>query len=115
MVKTHLIITDIHEEYHIKWCGSIANTNPVIENGMPIFIIRGREGAVEVNSVDIKYIESIAKKMTAPRGREAVTTDTVSIAIKEIDGNEKIIGLLTHDHIKHYAPMYDKIGYKIYD
>ena len=26
LVKTHLIITDIHEEYHIKWCGSIKDT-----------------------------------------------------------------------------------------
>ena len=39
LVKTHLIITDIHEEYFVDWCGSIMNTQPVIENGKPIFII----------------------------------------------------------------------------
>ena len=65
MVKTHLIITDIHEEYYIDWCGSIANTQPVIENGKPIFVVANRAmGKVEVNTTDLKYLEDIAKRMT---------------------------------------------------
>jgi hypothetical protein len=110
LVKTHLIITDIHEEYHIDWCGSIANTQPVIENGKPVFIIRSRSmGGIEVNTTDMKYLEDIAKRMTAPKGRAAVTTDTTNIYIKQIDGTEKLLGTVIHDHIKHFAPMYDKV------
>ena len=111
-VKTHLIITDIHEEYHMKWCGSIIDTKPVIENGKPVFIIRSKQGSVEMNTTDMKYLEDVAKKLTAPRGRSAVTTDTASIYIKQIDGTEKVLGILTHDHIKHFAPMYDKVYYR---
>ena len=59
LVKTHLIITDIHEEYHIKWCGNIINTKPKIENGKPIFIIRSKEGSIEVNTTNMKYLEEI--------------------------------------------------------
>lgn len=111
-VKTHLIITDIHEEYHMKWCGSIIDTKPVIENGKPVFIIRSKQGSIEMNTTDMKYLEEVAKKLTAPRGRTAVTTDTASIYIKQIDGTEKVLGVLIHDHIKHFAPMYDKVYYR---
>lgn len=111
-VKTHLIITDIHEEYHMKWCGSIIDTKPVIENGKPVFIIRSKQGSIEMNTTDMKYLEEVAKKLTAPRGRTAVTTDTASIYIKQIDGTEKVLGILIHDHIKHFAPMYDKVYYR---
>lgn len=112
MVKTHLIITDIHDEYHIKWCGSIKDTTPLIENGKPVFVIRSKEGSVEMNTVDMKYLEDVAKKMTAPKGRTALTTDTARINIKQIDGTEKTLGILTHDHIKHFAPMYDAVYYR---
>ena len=112
MVKTHLIITDMHEEYHIKWHGSIMDTKPKIENGKPIFIIRSKEGAVEVNTTDVKYLEQIAKCMTYPKGRTAITTDNAYIYIKEQDNNEKLLGTLTHDRIKKFAPMYDKVYYR---
>ena len=112
MVKTHLIITDIHDEYHIKWCGSIKDTTPLMENGKPVFVIRSKEGAVEMNTVDMKYLEDVAKKMTVPRGRTALTTDTARINIKQIDGTEKTLGILTHDHIKQFAPMYDAVYYR---
>lgn len=36
MIKSHLIITDIHEEYSIKWCGNIIDTQPELKNNMPI-------------------------------------------------------------------------------
>ena len=113
MVKTHLIITDIHEEYYIDWCGSIANTQPVIENGKPIFVVANRAmGKVEVNTTDMKYLEDVAKRMTAPKGRSSLTTDTARINIKQIDGTEKTLGILTHNHIKQFAPMYDAVYYK---
>lgn len=31
LVKTHLIVTDVHEEYNINWCGKIINTKPKIK------------------------------------------------------------------------------------
>lgn len=112
MIKTHLIITDMHEEYHIKWCGSIKDTKPLLKDGKPIFVVRSKTGAVELNTIDMKYIESIAKKMTEPKGRASLTTDTASINIKQIDGTEKTLGILTHNHIKQFAPMYDAVYYK---
>ena len=36
-IKTHLIVTEIHEEYHIDWCGKIMNANPKFKNNKPIF------------------------------------------------------------------------------
>ena len=40
-VKTHLIITDIHNEYHMNWCGKLQGANPVLIDGLPLFIIIG--------------------------------------------------------------------------
>ena len=112
MVKTHLIITDMHEEYHMNWCGSIKDTEPQMKDGKPVFVIRSKMGAVEMNTTDIKHLEQIAKKMTAPRGKTALTSDTANIYIKQVDKTEKLLGILTHDHIKQFAPMYDAVYYR---
>lgn len=61
-INTHPIVRDIHEEYHVKWCGQIINTHPILENGKPIFSIVSKEGHIEVNTTDIKRIENIAKR-----------------------------------------------------
>lgn len=113
-IKTHLIITDVHEEYHIDWCGKIADSKPKFKNGKPIFIIVGSKGngRIELNTTNMKEIEKCAKLITNPRGRESITTDKCRIFLKEEDGNEKLIGILTHNHVKSYAPMYDKVGYE---
>lgn len=112
LIKTHLIVTDVHEEYSIKWCGRIVDTNPILQNGMPIFVIIGSESRMELNTIDMKQIENCAKRLTRPRGRAAVTTDQAFIYIKEVDGKETCIGIVTHKHIKKYAPMYDQVGYR---
>ena len=39
MIKTHLIVTGQWEEYDVKWCGRLIDTNPVLKNGMPTFVI----------------------------------------------------------------------------
>ena len=111
-VKTHLIITDTHHEYHIKWIGKILDARPKIKNGLPIFVIVGGKGRMEINTIDMARVEKCAKLMTNPRGRSAVTTDTSRIFIKEVDDNEMLLGVLTHNYVKTYAPMYDKVGYK---
>lgn len=112
MIKTHLIITDIHNEYSIKWCGTIIDTKPELKNGMPIFTIVGSESRVELNTLDMKQIENCAKRLTNPRGRAAVTTDKAYIYIKEIGDKETCIGIVTHKKVKKYAPMFDPVGYK---
>ena len=110
-IKTHLIITDIHNEYHMNWCGKIAEAKPILENGLPIFIIKGTRGRMEINTIDIKRLERAAKLLTQPKGRSAVTSDTARIYIKEENDNEMLLGILTHKNIKTFAPMYDKVGF----
>ena len=112
LVKTHLIVTDIHEEYHINWIGKIKDSKPKFTNGKPTFIIIGNKGRMELNTIDINRVEKCAKMMTNPKGRASVTTDTSRIFIKEENGNEKLLGILTHNHVKQYAQMYDKVGYR---
>ena len=110
-VKTHLIITDIHDEYHMNWCGKIIDAKPKLENGKPVFVIIGGGGRIELNTIDMKRIESAAKVLTRPKGRQAVTTDNSRIYIKETDGNEFLLGVMTHKNVKTFAPMFDKVGY----
>lgn len=112
LVKTHLIVTDIHDEYNIKWCGRILDAKPKFKNNKPIFAIVGGKGRMEVNSTDMKYIEDCAKCLASPKGRTAITTDTARIYIVQEDDSEKLLGIVTQNHIKSYAPMYDKVGYR---
>lgn len=110
MVKTHLIVTDVHEEYFVDWCGKLMDTKPLFKNNMPVFVIVGADGRSEINTIDIRSLEETAKKMTRPRGRQAVTTDTARIYIKEEDGKEKLMGRVTHSHVKQYQQMYDPVN-----
>lgn len=110
-LKTHLIITDIHDEYHMNWCGKIAEANPLLINGLPLIVIIGARGRIELNTIDMKWIEHNAKILTRPKGRSAVSVDTSRIYIKEIDGNEMLLGVMTHKNIKIFAPMHDKVGF----
>ena len=111
LVKTHLIITDIHDEYEMNWCGKIADAKPMLKYGLPVFVIIGARGRIEINTIDMKWIEHNAKLLTHPKGRSAVSTDTSRIYIKEIDGNEMLLGVMTHKNVKTFAPMFDKVGY----
>ena len=112
-VKTHLIITDIHEEYHMNWCGKLINVNPTVdERGLPQFSIIGSDARMEISTIDMKYLEKCAKALTQPKGRTAVTMDKARIYVKEVDGSETLLGILTHKRVKSFAPMYDKIGYR---
>ena len=110
-VKTHLIITDIHDEYHMNWFGKIAEARPILKNGLPVFVIIGSKGRTELNTIDINQLEKIAKLMTAPKGRSAISVDTARIYIQEINGDLMPLGTLTHKRVKTFAPMYDKVGY----
>ena len=111
LVKTHLIIKDIHDEYHMNWCGKIAEAKPLLKDGLPVFIIIGSAGRIELNTIDMKHIEHCAKLLTHPKGRSAVSIDTSRIYIKEVDGNDFLLGIMTHKNIKTFAPMHDKVGF----
>lgn len=111
-VNTHPIVVGTHEEYDIRWCGQIINTHPRLENGMPVFYIRGNEGGMELNTIDMKMVEHVAQKMTHPCGRDAITTDKAYIYIIEEDGNKVLLGIVTHSHVKEYRQMYDDFEYR---
>ena len=113
MVKTHLIITDIHEEYHMNWCGKLIDTKPLLnDKGIPTFVIIGSKNRIEISTISINRLEDLAKQLTYPKGRSAITFDTARIYIKEIDGNEKLLGVLTDKRVKSFAPMHDAVGYR---
>lgn len=112
LVKTHLVVTDVHEEYNINWCGRILDVRPKIKNNMPVFVVVSSKGRMEVNTTDIQRVERCAKLLTAPKGRQAVTSDTARIFIVEENENEVLMGILTHNHVKSYAPMFDKVNYE---
>lgn len=112
LVKTHLIVTDIHEEYNINWSGKILDAKPKFKNNKPVFVVVSTGGRIELNTVDMGRVEECAKLLTVPKGRQAITTDKAYIYIVEENDNEMLLGTLTHNHVKSYAPMFDKIGYE---
>lgn len=107
-LKTHLYISDIHEEYSVNWCGRIIDSKPAFKDNKPIFICVGAEGRMELNTTDMKRVEECAKLLTHPRGRQAITTDTSYIYLLEEDGHEKMVGTVTHNHVKQYQQMFDR-------
>lgn len=112
LVKTHLIVTDVHEEYSMKWCGRVLPTmKPMLKNDKLVFAIVGSRGRMEVNTNDMTRLEKCAKQLTQPRGRAAVTTDVARIYIKEENEKETLLGILKHNHVKTYQQMYDRVGY----
>lgn len=112
LVKTHLIVTDIHEEYNINWSGKILDAKPKFKNNKPVFVVVSTGGRIELNTVDMGRVEECAKLLTVPKGRQAITTDKAYIYIIEENDNEMLLGTLTHNHVKSYAPMFDKVGYE---
>jgi len=112
LVKTHLVVREIHDEYNIRWCGKIVDTKPQFKNGKPIFVVVSTGGRIELNTTDMTLIEKTAKSLTRPKGRQAVTSDVARIYIKEEDEKETLMGILYHNHVKEFAPMYDRVGWR---
>jgi len=111
-IFSHLIISDIHNEYNIKWIGKVLDTKPKFKNGKPVFVIVGGGKRMELNTTDMTSIEHSAKRITCPQGRKAVATDIARIYIKEEDDSEKLLGVVTHNRVKTFSPMYDAVGYR---
>lgn len=110
-LRTHLIVTDVQDEYSINWCGKFSDASPMIKNELPIFIVVGDNGRFELNCLDIKLIENCAKRAARAKGRESFTSGQAYIYLLEEDENEKLMGIVTHNRIKKYAPMFDKVGW----
>ena len=112
-LKTHLIITDIRDEYHMNWCGKIADIQPAFtDKGLLMFAIVGSDRRVEMNTLNMSDLEKCAKRLTSPKGRTAITKDVAHIYIFDQNHKQHLIGVLYHKRIKSFAPMYDKIGYR---
>ena len=112
LIKTHLIVKEVHNEYNTKWIGKIIDTKPKFKDGKPIFVIVGGDGRMELNTTDMTRIERCARLCTKPRGRGAVSTDSARIYIVEEDGNEKLMGVFTNSRVKTFVPMQDKVGWE---
>ena len=110
-LKTHLIVTDVHEEYIIKWDKKIATIKPFLKNDLPVFILVGSNGRMELNTIDMALIERNAKNLSHPRGKESITSDCVSIYVLDEEENEKLVGRVLHNHVKQYQQMYDRFEY----
>ena len=105
IVTTRFICIDSRNEYHMKWHKKITDTNPLFtHNGKLSFAIVGTKGRMEVNTLDMNYLESCAKLMTVPKGRSSVSSDKAYIYIKEKDGKTQMLGTLTHNYIKTFVP-----------
>lgn len=105
--KTKFIVLDTQDDFYTKWCGRIIDSNPVLKNDKPIFIIISGRCRLELNTTDINYVEKMARKATCPKGRQAVTSDSARIYIKEED-NEMLLGVVFHTRIKNFAPVFEK-------
>lgn len=60
----------------------------------------------------MNHIEHCAKLLTRPKGRSAVSTDTSRIYIREENGNDFLLGIMTHSNIKTFSQMTDKVGFE---
>lgn len=109
MMKTHLIVTDQYDEYDVNWVKRLADTKPKFKDNKICFAIVTNKGRVELNTMDMKQLEKTAKKLTYPRGRGSKTRDKGYIYVIQEDNTEIMIGVVTHDHIRKYSPMYDPV------
>lgn len=107
-IKTHLIVREIYDEFKIEWTGRMKDIQPKLRDNKPIFFVRGGKGCMELNTIDMSYIEQTAKTLTYPRGRASTTTDKAYIYIIDKNNDKKLLGTVTHNHIKEYNQMYDK-------
>jgi hypothetical protein len=102
------IVTDIEDDFYTKWYGKMIDAKPVIKNNKFIFTIVSGRCRLELNTIDINYVEKMAKKATSPKGRQAVTSDSARIYIQEESGNEMLLGVVFHTRTKSFVPIKPK-------
>ena len=111
-IHSHCYVKEVHEEYHIRWTGKIDAIEPKFKNNQLVFVIVGGAGRMELNTNDMTRIERCAKLCTQPKGRAAITSDVAYIYIVNKDDTERLIGTLTHNHVKEYGQVNDKVYYR---
>lgn len=112
VTNTRFICIGCDDNFQMKWVKKIIDTNPCFDGDKLSFVIIGSNSRVEISTMDFNRLENVAKRITAPKGRSAISTDKAYIYIKEVDGNEKLIGILTHNRIKTFVPVNSKKALK---
>jgi hypothetical protein len=112
VTNTRLICIGCDDDFQMKWIRKIIDTNPSFDGDKLSFVIIGSNSRVEISTMDFNRLENVAKRITSPKGRSAISTDKAYIYIKEVGGHEKLLGVLTHKRVKSFAPMHDKVGYR---
>lgn len=110
MMKTHLIVVGQSDDFNVKWTRKLIDLCPTIDShGNFTFNIVVDSHRVEIKTHDMNYLIERAEKNTRPKGRGSLTTDEAKIYIKEQDGKETLVAIVTHIHTRKYAPMYDDV------
>ena len=109
VTNTRLICIGCDDDFQMKWIRKIIDTNPSFDGDKLSFVIIGSNSRVEISTMDFNRLENVAKRITAPKGRSAISTDKAYIYIKEENGGEKIMGVVERCHIRKYAPMFDEV------
>ena len=108
-VKTHLIVTAQWDDYIVKWVKRLIDIKPKLDsNGYPTFIVAANGMRTEMKTFNIFDVEAQAKRQTYPRGRGSLTSDTSYIYIVG-EKQEILLGIITHNHVRKYSPMYDEL------
>mgnify|MGYP000000535356 FL=1 len=108
-VKTHLITISQHDDYEVKWVNRLIDMKPQLKNELPTFVIISNKGRMELNTINILQVEKAAMKFSMPKGKESITSDRSYIYIKEQNNIETLLGIITHYHVRDFAPMYDEL------
>lgn len=108
-LQTRWIVTDVEDSYSVKWIKTMKEIYPMFKNNKFIFIVVGGNGRMEINTNDMTRVEKCAKMMSYPKGRAAVTSDTVRIFVRQQDESEVLMGFLKHERAKTFAPIIERI------
>ena len=108
VTNTRLICIGCDDNFQMKWIRKIIDTNPIFDEDKLSFVIIGSNSRIEISTMDFNRLENVAKRITVPKGRSAISTDKAYIYIKEVGGGEKLMGVLTHNRIKTFVPVNSK-------
>ena len=72
-IKTHLIITNIYDEYHMSWQGKIINTKPKFKDDKLMFLLL--ENNLNIPIQDFIYRINVFSSMTLKK----ISLDTQQI------------------------------------
>jgi len=101
------IITHTDDGFNVKWFKKLQDMKPKLNaKGLPTFVLISSIGRSEIATMNMPYLENQAKKFTQPKGKGKLSTDVCRIYIKQEDGEEVLMGSVTHDVVRHYRKTY---------